>query len=97
MIPAAFDIFCVSVLCYLAEGYLEQGGQNDDVIGYTQEQLLADIVTQYEKYLHCLLHLSNAAPGHLLLALRALAKAGHIAPSDNSDYPWGKYQWLFLD
>ncbi|EGM70469.1 hypothetical protein SOHN41_01482 [Shewanella sp. HN-41] len=24
------------------------------------------------------------------------AKTGYIAPSGNSDYPWGNYQWLFL-
>ncbi len=39
------------------EVFLEHGGQHYDVLGYTVEQLQADAVTQYEKYLHYL-HLS---------------------------------------
>lgn len=49
---------------YRAEVYLEQGGQHYDVMGYTEEQILADVVTQYEKYLHYL-HLSSADQGHV--------------------------------
>ncbi|MFQ6371480.1 BCCT family transporter [Shewanella sp. YIC-542] len=44
---------------YRVEVFLEHGGQYYDVMGYTAEQLQADVVTQYEKYLHYL-HLSNA-------------------------------------
>jgi choline/glycine/proline betaine transport protein len=44
---------------YRVEVFLEHGGQYYDVMGYTPEQLQADVVTQYEKYLHYL-HLSNA-------------------------------------
>ena len=51
-------------LYYRAEVYLEQGGQHYDVMGYTEDQILADVVTQYEKYLHYL-HLSNADQGHV--------------------------------
>lgn len=42
---------------YRIEVFLEYGGQHYDVMGYTEEQILADVVTQYEKYLHYL-HLS---------------------------------------
>ncbi|MBT1444799.1 BCCT family transporter [Shewanella sp. JM162201] len=41
------------------EVFLEHGGQQYDVLGYTVEQLQADAVTQYEKYLHYL-HLSGS-------------------------------------
>ena len=44
---------------YRVEVFLEHGGQQYDVMGYTQEQIIADIVSQYERYLHYL-HLSNA-------------------------------------
>jgi choline/glycine/proline betaine transport protein len=44
---------------YRVEVFLEQGGQHYDVMGYTEEQILADVVTQYEKYLHYL-HLSQS-------------------------------------
>ncbi|MCL1058991.1 choline BCCT transporter BetT [Shewanella gelidimarina] len=44
---------------YRVEVFLEHGGQHYDVMGFTQEQVLADVVTQYEKYLHYL-HLSSS-------------------------------------
>ncbi|MCH1919371.1 BCCT family transporter [Shewanella sp. A3A] len=44
---------------YRVEVFLEHGGQYYDVMGYTAEQLQADVVTQYEKYRHYL-HLSGA-------------------------------------
>ncbi|MEW6997567.1 BCCT family transporter [Colwelliaceae bacterium BS250] len=44
---------------YRVEVFLEHGGQHYDVMGFTEDQILADIVTQYEKYLHYL-HLSNS-------------------------------------
>ncbi|QSX39011.1 BCCT family transporter [Shewanella sedimentimangrovi] len=44
---------------YRVEVFLEHGGQYYDVMGYTEEQIQADIVTQYEKHLHYL-HLSCA-------------------------------------
>lgn len=46
---------------YRVEVYLEHGGQQYDVMGYTREQIIADIITQYERYLHYL-YLSNSAP-----------------------------------
>ncbi|NMH64490.1 BCCT family transporter [Shewanella salipaludis] len=46
---------------YRVEVFLEHGGQHYDVMGYTEEQLTADIVSQYERYLHYL-HLSHAEP-----------------------------------
>ncbi|QQX81956.1 BCCT family transporter [Shewanella sp. KX20019] len=44
---------------YRVEVFLEHGSQHYDVMGFTQEQVLADVVTQYEKYLHYL-HLSGS-------------------------------------
>ncbi|MAR02138.1 MAG: choline transporter [Oceanospirillaceae bacterium] len=39
---------------FRAEVYLKEGGQDYDVMGWTVEQLLADIIDQYEKHLHYL-------------------------------------------
>ncbi|WP_208160790.1 BCCT family transporter [Shewanella algae] len=44
---------------FRVEVFLEHGGQYYDVMGYTEEQIQADVVTQYEKHLHYL-HLSSA-------------------------------------
>jgi len=44
---------------FRVEVFLEHGGQYYDVVGFTREQILADVVTQYEKYLHYV-HLTNA-------------------------------------
>ncbi|GIU14889.1 BCCT family transporter [Shewanella glacialipiscicola] len=62
--PVGTEIEQGDTLYYRAEVYLEQGGQHYDVMGYTEDQILADVVTQYEKYLHYL-HLSNADQGHV--------------------------------
>ncbi|KAB7988583.1 hypothetical protein GCL01_26020 [Klebsiella pneumoniae] len=40
--------------CHRAEVYLKEGGQNYDVMGWNQEQLINDILDQYEKHLHFL-------------------------------------------
>lgn len=37
-----------------AEVFLLQGGQQYDVFGYTQEQIIADAISQYERHLHFL-------------------------------------------
>lgn len=37
-----------------AEVFLQSGGQNYDVYGFTKDQIIADAVTQYEKHLHFL-------------------------------------------
>ncbi|EMD5657114.1 TPA: glycine/betaine ABC transporter [Klebsiella pneumoniae] len=41
-------------MTYRAEVYLKEGGQNYDVMGWNQEQLINDILDQYEKHLHFL-------------------------------------------
>lgn len=41
-------------LYYRAEVYLFQGGQDYNVFGYTKEQIIADLITQYERHLHYL-------------------------------------------
>ncbi|KMV28897.1 choline transporter [Photobacterium swingsii] len=44
---------------YRAEVFLLQGGQQYDVLGYTQEQIIADAITQYERHMH-FLHLATS-------------------------------------
>ena len=39
---------------YRAEVYLREGGQQYNVVGYTRNQLIGDILDQYEKHLHFL-------------------------------------------
>jgi len=39
---------------YRAEVHLLEGGQHYDVMGYTREQLIADILSQYERHMHYL-------------------------------------------
>jgi choline/glycine/proline betaine transport protein len=39
---------------YRAEVFLKSGGQRYDIMGYTKEQIIADIITQYERHLHYL-------------------------------------------
>ena len=38
----------------IQEEILKEGGQNYDVMGWNQEQLINDILDQYEKHLHFL-------------------------------------------
>lgn len=42
-----------------AEVFLLSGGQDYDIFGYTKEQIITDIITQYEKHFHYL-HQSNS-------------------------------------
>ncbi|MGV3278236.1 BCCT family transporter [Rickettsiales bacterium LUAb2] len=44
---------------YRAEVFLSHGSQNYDIMGYTEDQLIADILNQYEKHLY-FLHLTVA-------------------------------------
>ena len=39
---------------YQAEVYLKEGGQDYNVMGWSAEQLIADIIDQYEKHMHFL-------------------------------------------
>ena len=39
---------------YRAEVFLREGGQQYNVVGYSREQLIGDILDQYEKHLHFL-------------------------------------------
>ncbi|MYM62678.1 choline BCCT transporter BetT [Pseudomaricurvus sp. HS19] len=39
---------------YRAEVYLLEGGQDYDVMGWTEEQVIADVLDQYEKHMHFL-------------------------------------------
>lgn len=39
---------------YRAEIYLHEGGQDYDIMGWTKEQIINDILDQYEKHLHFL-------------------------------------------
>lgn len=44
---------------YRAEVYLREGSQHYDVMGYTKEQVIGDILNQYDKHMH-FLHLARA-------------------------------------
>lgn len=46
---------------YRAEVFLRRGGQSYDIYGYEQQDIINDILDQFEKYLHFL----NASPGIL--------------------------------
>ncbi|MRI31419.1 choline transporter [Endozoicomonas sp. OPT23] len=39
---------------YRAEVFLQEGGQNYDIMGYTRVQVIGDIIDQYEKHMHFL-------------------------------------------
>ena len=39
---------------FRAEVFLREGGQDYDIMGWSKEQVIADIVSQYEKHLHFL-------------------------------------------
>ncbi len=39
---------------YRAEVHLSEGGQDYDVMGWTREQIISDVIDQYEKHLHFL-------------------------------------------
>ncbi|MDC0534948.1 BCCT family transporter [Francisellaceae bacterium] len=43
---------------FRAEVFLEHGGQHYDIMGFTEDQVIADVITQYEKHLHYL-HLTS--------------------------------------
>jgi len=43
---------------YRAEVFLKEGGKNYDVMGYSGDQLINDVLDQYEKHLHFLARLS---------------------------------------
>jgi choline/glycine/proline betaine transport protein len=40
---------------YRAEVHLSEGGQDYDMMGWTKEQIITDVIDQYEKHLHFLL------------------------------------------
>jgi choline/glycine/proline betaine transport protein len=43
---------------YRAEVYLSEGSQHYDIYGYTRDQVIADVLAQYEKHMH-FLHLAR--------------------------------------
>jgi choline/glycine/proline betaine transport protein len=43
-----------SDLFYRAEVHLAEGGQDYDIMGWTREQVVLDILNQYEDHLHFL-------------------------------------------
>ncbi|MBZ9537348.1 choline transporter [Modicisalibacter tunisiensis] len=48
---------------YRLEVYLLEGSQGYDLMGYSKEQVIEDILDQYERHLH-FLHLNREAPGN---------------------------------
>ena len=55
-LPPSFmaDLQAEGAEYYQAEVFLKEGGQNYDVMEWTQEDLLQDIIDQYERHLHFL-------------------------------------------
>lgn len=55
-VPPSFmaDLQAEHAEYYQAEVFLKEGGQNYDVMEWTQEDLLQDIIDQYERHLHFL-------------------------------------------
>ncbi|AYA03119.1 BCCT family transporter [Acinetobacter sp. WCHAc010034] len=55
-LPPSFmaDLQAKGAEYYQAEVFLKEGGQNYDVMEWTQEDLLQDIIDQYERHLHFL-------------------------------------------
>ncbi len=47
---------------YRAEVFLREGGQDYDVMGYTRDELIADVLAQYERHLN-FLHAAERAAG----------------------------------
>ncbi|MEJ2344303.1 MAG: choline BCCT transporter BetT [Gammaproteobacteria bacterium] len=43
---------------YRAEVHLAEGGQHYDIMGYTKDQVIGDVLTQYDKHMH-FLHLAR--------------------------------------
>jgi choline/carnitine/betaine transport len=39
---------------FRAEVYLKEGGQDYDIMGWTEDQVIADVIDQYEKHMHFL-------------------------------------------
>ena len=39
---------------YRAEVFLSEGGQDYDIMGWTREQVIGDIISQYEKHMYFL-------------------------------------------
>lgn len=50
---------------YRLETFLWEGTQSNDLMDYTKEQVISDILDQYEKHLN-FIHLSREAPGATL-------------------------------
>ncbi|GHB09447.1 choline BCCT transporter BetT [Modicisalibacter luteus] len=49
---------------YRIEVYLMEGSQGYDLMGYTRDQVIEDILDQYERHMHYL-HLNREAPGNV--------------------------------
>ena len=39
---------------YRAEVHLTEGGQHYDIMGYTKEEIIADVLSQYDKHMQFL-------------------------------------------
>ncbi len=50
---------------YRLETFLWEGSQGNDLMDYTKEQVISDILDQYEKHMN-FIHLSREAPGATL-------------------------------
>ncbi|SLN75440.1 choline BCCT transporter BetT [Oceanibacterium hippocampi] len=60
---------------YRVEAHLFEGGLGYDLMGYTREQLIADILDQYERHLH-FLHMQQQTPGATVMPDESTSVAG---------------------
>ncbi|OBX35500.1 high-affinity choline transport protein [Halomonas elongata] len=49
---------------YRVEVYLMEGSQGYDLMGYNREQVIEDVLDQYERHMQ-FLHLNRMEPGHI--------------------------------
>ncbi|CAK5467032.1 High-affinity choline transport protein (BCCT-family transporter) [Escherichia coli] len=51
---------------YRLETFLLEGSQGNDLMDYSKEQVITDILDQYERHLN-FIHLHREAPGHSVM------------------------------
>ena len=66
---------------YRMEVHLSEGGQGYDVMGYTRDQLIGDVLDQYERHLE-FLRLSGETESHHVLPDHAPAPSDESPPED---------------
>ncbi len=53
----------VNASYYRLETYLYEGSQGNDLVGYTKEQVINDVLDRYERHM-TFLHINRISPGN---------------------------------